>query len=440
MNKILEKVNENIENGDKLLIGVSGGVDSMVLLHSVLALSNIKKFSFKVNHIEHGIRGEASKADADFVKNYCHKNNIEVEVISANVPQLAKETKSTIEECARTFRYNVMLKNVEKHGKIFVAHHKNDQAETVLMHIFRGSGVDGASGIRVNGNIYRPLIDISKQEILDYAREFNVEYRQDDTNNDNNYSRNFLRNEIIAKATKIYPNIVDNICKFANFCQEYSDFVDSKFDNNWVIKDKNIVKIYKQVFLEHSCILAKAIKTAYNLCGEYADLESKHYQIIKNLYLQCKNGTTCNLAHSIVCEKRDDYLLMYKQSHKISNDAIFKLGENLLPNNKTIFVKKVDDCEFVDGKYYIDYHKVGPNSVWRTRKENDTFAKLGSGKKKLNDYFTDKKIPAAMRDNIILLADGNKILLVLGYDISDNVKVKDDTLQILEVDYSNLVL
>jgi tRNA(Ile)-lysidine synthase len=201
---------------------------------------------------------------------------------------------------------------------------------------------------------------------------------------------------------------------------------------------KSGAQISKTALKTHPLVVAEVIKRAYNMCGEFADLESKHIDMIVEFYNTCKNGAVLNLPHGVVCEKRDG-LLLYKLQAENIDECKFVLGDNVLPNGKTIVVSRITDFEFQDGKYYVDDDRLPSNLVWRTRRPGDVFGKLGSGKKKLNDYFTDKKIALPMRDKIILLASGSNILLVVGYDIAESVKVDHKTGLVLEIDCTQIM-
>lgn len=437
MEKAIENIKQNIFDGDYVVAGISGGADSMVLLTLLLQAREEIDFHLLVLHIEHGIRGEESVGDVEFVKSFCKRNNIDCEIKNANIPKLAKAKKQTLEQCAREFRYEQFEKYMQKGYKCFIAHNKTDNVETILMHIFRGSGLDGARGIVKRENIYRPLLDYTKAQILDYAQKNKIPFVHDSTNDDTKYTRNFVRNKILPQIEQIYPGAVNNITKFASYCNQCEELICEQIDSNWFSKKDGAIYLKREAFSQNKLVVAKAIKQAYNLCGEYADLESKHIDILIDCENTCKNGTTNNLPHDIVWELRPDTVVFYKKTRKNIEKCAFCIGKTTLPSEKCVEICKIDEIDaFESGKFYLDYHKIPLNAIWRTRREGDMFQKIGSsGKKKLNDYFTDKKIPFAQRDSIMLLASGSDILLVLGYDISENVKISSDTLDILKIEY-----
>ena len=218
--KIKEKVtdyilkNQLIKEGDTVLIGVSGGADSICLLFLLSEISEKIGFSIKVIHVEHGIRGKASLDDADYVRGLCNEKGFELKTVHVDALSYAEENSLTLEEAARILRYRAFEEYWENmsHGeydggfKIAVAHHINDQAETVIFQMLRGSGIKGMGGMSPQReNIIRPLLCLTKEEILLYLSENNLSFRTDESNNDNSYSRNYIRNDILPRLNEIQP-------------------------------------------------------------------------------------------------------------------------------------------------------------------------------------------------------------------------------------------
>jgi len=434
MNKIEEKVFDCICSHKKYLVAVSGGADSMVLLHVANQIADQKDASIRAITIEHGIRGKESQKDAQFVETYCKEHNINCKVVHVDVPKMAKENKETIEESARNLRYKEFYKELAPGEILLVAHNLNDQAETILMHIFRGSGIDGARGIGQKDNLKRPLLQISKQEILCYAKENNIPFVSDTTNDDISYNRNYIRKEILPKIEQLYPKAIENLSKFADFCAQSEYFICSSIKPEWINISKNNVTIDQEVLSQNPLVFAKVIKLAYNSLGEYSDLESKHIDIIKDFWLTSKDGLTIDIPHGIIVEKRKNNAILYKNSAICKINCNFGLGENVLPNGQIVLVEKIskEQIDYSSGNFFADYHKIPFDAIWRTRQDGDRFQKLGSrGSKKLNDYFTDKKFDFASRNNQILLAKNNVVLFVAGIDIAENVKVDAGTEEVV---------
>ncbi len=250
-----------IESGDSIVIGVSGGPDSMCLLQALIQIKEKKKLNYKiyVAHINHGLRKEA-EGETKYVQDFCAKNNIECFVKKENVEKIAKEQKIGTEEAGRKLRYSFFeeIKNKTKSNKIAIAHNLNDKVETILMNIIRGTGTNGLTGIEpIRNNLYiRPLIEIERKEIEKYCEENKLEPKIDKTNFENIYTRNKVRNLLIPYIKKEFnPNIVDAIDKLSKISTEEQNYL-NKLVNN----------IYSNLLLE-----------------ENINKEAKHNQIILDL-------------------------------------------------------------------------------------------------------------------------------------------------------------
>ncbi len=246
--KVLETINKYnlIENGDKLVLGVSGGPDSISMLdilNKIRQDNEIKlNFEIVVAHINHMIREEA-KEDELYVKNYCKKNNIEFYSKSIDVKKLANTNKIGTEEAGRNARYDFFNEILEKtkSNKIAIAHNKNDNAETMIMNIIRGSGVSGLKGIEPKRGIYiRPLIECERIEIENYCEEQKLNPRIDKTNFENEYTRNKIRNIIIPYVRKEFnPNIINTLERLSNLVKEEEDYI-----------EKQVLSIYNRIIIE----------------------------------------------------------------------------------------------------------------------------------------------------------------------------------------------
>ena len=231
-NKILKTISEfnMFGRGDRVLAAVSGGADSVCMLHMLCALKKNLGFELACAHLNHGLRGEAAEADARFVEELCKKLGVTFYVKCVDVAELAKDCKLSTEEAGRKARYDFFNELKEAHGftRIATAHNKNDNAETVLMRIIRGSGLDGLSGIPYvrEDNVVRPLLDVSRQEIEEYCKKYNLEYRTDTTNLENDYTRNKVRNLLIPYIEKEFNSgIIDSLNRLSKNASQDSQFV-----------------------------------------------------------------------------------------------------------------------------------------------------------------------------------------------------------------------
>ena len=432
---------KDVEEGDRIAVGVSGGADSMVLLWALIDKRKQVKFDLHVINVNHKIRGKESDDDSKFVKDFCAKKKIACTVVEVDAPQFKASEKVTLEESARKLRfdafYDVMKK--EKLNKLFLAHNKNDQAETILMHIFRGSGISGAAGIKERDNIYRPLINLTKAQIYKIAEEHGIRFVEDSTNADINYTRNFIRNKIIPELEKKYPGVVDAITRFGERCSEVCEFYRSGLNLDLIEEDGGVVLVKSEAFSGPSFLVAEYLRVAFAKLGNYSDIEEKHIQKIIEL-AGAEVNKSIDLPHNLKAKSTYSGIKIFKCGKKTESEQqrlnfiIGKLETDAFII-ETEFVK-ADSVEYGDGTLYADYSKIPVDAVWRKREPGDTFAKLGTGSKKLNDYFTDKKVDFEVRDILPILATESQVLVVACEDVSEKVKIDGDTDQIVRFRFS----
>ena len=429
-----------IKETDRIAVGVSGGADSMLLLWSLLDLQKKGKFYLKVINVNHNLRGEESDRDSLFVKTFCEKKKIPYEVVSVEVKKTKAQEKLTLEESARKLRYMAFAKIMkkEKLNKLFLAHHKNDQVETILMNILRGAGVHGASGIKQDGVIFRPLLSLKKSEILKICNEAKIKFVEDSTNAQNDATRNYLRNVIIPEIEKIYPNAVDSISAFGEKCSDVQDFIESQLNKDYVEEFNGEILVKSAVFHSHKILIREYLKLAFSKLGVFADIEAKHYELATKLF-DADVNSMLNFPHNLVLKKTYGgiKILTAKEKIQTTEEFEFVIGTVEFKGIGRVETQIVEPCDVVygEGSLYISLSKLSTNAVWRTRRLGDVFAKLGSGSKKLNDYFTDKKVDVDVRDMIPLLVIQNQVLVVAGLDVSENVKIDGDTDQIVKITF-----
>lgn len=429
-----------IDANDKVIVGVSGGADSMCLLALLLECKKNVSFDILAVHINHNIRDEEAKRDEEFVRNFCLKNNVEFKSVHINTLDHAKKQGKTVEQAARELRYDVFdkLLKIENANKLFIAHHKDDQAETVLMHILRGSSIKGARGMsEISSKIFRPLLNVSREEVVEYNQKNSIEFIQDSTNNDVHYSRNYIRHEILPKLEKIYPNVISSLSAFASKCARDDDFIESLLPLELLNLEENKAELDEKISSLNYALSSRLIKKAFEGINVFADIEEKHIKDVLNLF-NSQNGSSISLPHKVKAYKEYNHVVIVKEVKIQKCSKAFALEEIYFKGYGKINAKMFEDVEeivFKKGEHFIDYLKIPKTAVWRNKKDGDIFAKLGSGSKKLCDYFTDKKVPLRIRENIPVLAVGNKILVVAGLDISENVKLTSETQKIVKITY-----
>ncbi len=413
----------------KIGVALSGGRDSVALAYA------LKKGGYDVVaiNVEHGIRGENSLKDSAFVRDFCQKYDIVLYQERVDSLSFARDNGYTVEQSARILRYRVFENALEKGvcDVVALAHHQDDQAETLLMRIIRGTGVNGLCGMRaVRGKYIRPLLDCSREEIDEYVAQNGIDYVDDETNFCTDYTRNYLRAEL-AELKKRFPSICRNMARLSQNAVEEEDFV-NEFIPSVEAKDGEVR--LNVCDLENDFVAKRLIVKAVNALGVTQDIESRHFPLVLALK-GAQNGKMIELTHGICVHKDLDAL-------------VFTKDENLVKTSQTQFevhdfdnfgasVQRSDREEYEaqkgKGALFVDGDKIGPNAVLRYRKDGDFIEKFGGGRKSLGDFLTDKKIPLRKRDTLVLLASGDEVLAVFGVEISKKVAIDDNTKNILKL-------
>nr|WP_272507517.1 tRNA lysidine(34) synthetase TilS [Clostridium aestuarii] len=438
--------------GDKVIVAVSGGPDSICLLHILYILKEKLNISLAVAHLNHCLRGEEADKDEKYVKEFCRVLNVECFIKRVDIHKLSKKKSISCEMAGREARYNFfqeVLKEIDGH-KIAIAHNANDQAETVFMRIIRGTGIEGLVGIKaVRDDVFiRPIIDITRKEIEEYCEKNKLHARIDKTNLENIFTRNKIRLELIPYIEKNFnPDIIKVINRLADTVKTDNNYLNKIANNNFrkyckINKDKVI--IYKEVFNEEEAILSRVIRLALKeLKGNLYNFEKTHvYDIIE---VQKKStGKVVMLTNNINALNSYGDIHLYIKTQKTSSDNVEHLLKLESENNieemgVKINFKLVNNLIQRDLKNdnlikYFDYDKINGAIKIRFRKNGDRFTPFGMrGSKKLKDLFMDLKIPKNERDVVPLVCFSDEIAWVVGYRISDKFKVDKDTKNILQI-------
>ena len=414
--------------GKKVAVAVSGGVDSVVLLDKLSKVSKQNEISLCVINVDHNIRQESAD-DSLFVKNLAQKYGLQFFGFSVDAPKYANEQKLSEETAARILRYKV-FDSFDKADYIALAHHMSDQAETILMHILRGSGAKGAVGMKdINGRYVRPLLGTSKEEIVAYAQANGLQYVVDKTNFENDKTRNFLRNEVFPLLKKVNSRVTENICRFGKNIAGDQEIIDDIADEQDLEYSDGFVRIPDSVADEgFGVFLRCAFKSAAYL-GVEVDLESKHIYDMFGLYDK-QSGTKIDLPYNLRAYRDyDGVTLMRGEPCQKQTDEQEFVAEPFVFGDKMVEVSYTLD----QNGLYVDGDKLPEGCVVRYRKNGDVFTKFGGGTKKLKDFLIDKKIPARDRDNLVLVAKGKEVFVICGVEISDKIKVDKDSKNIFSI-------
>lgn len=424
------KQNKLFVKGDIVGVAVSGGMDSMSLLHFL----NSKKEKYGIEvvaiNIDHQMRKESAQ-DSEFVASYCKKQNIKFNKFNVDVISLVNEKKYTKEEGAREARYAIFDALIRKGvvTKIALGHHISDQAETVLLNLFRGTGLTGAKGMNlVRNNYVRPMLYTKKLEIENYNNQEGIGYVTDISNLENEYSRNFLRNEIMPLIKTRWKGVETNIVNFSKTAKIDDNYISSKVNTAGILKQEALVKIPISYFLYEESIVNRMLRYCFKYLQLEKDIERKHLKIIKGMVKDAGNGIKINLPNKIIVHKEYDYITIISKTKKYKfNEKPLKSGVIEIKSFGKITVKRTYKIDVNKKDHIVDVKKVPKGSLWRPRQDGDIFTKFGGGTKKLKDYLINKKIPKRLREGIPVLAKGKEVFIVAGYDISEKIKVDENT-------------
>lgn len=442
-----------ITEGDKIIVGVSGGPDSLCLLHVLKELCGEYGCSLYAAHLNHKFRGEAADADAEFVREICMEWGIPAFIEAFDVPAYIEETGLSPEEAGREIRYRLFDQVSEKVGgnKIAVAHNLNDHIETILMRFMRGSGIDGLKGIEaVRGNIIRPLLEIDRSRIEEYCSEKGLNPRIDKTNLESVYHRNKIRLELIPYIEKNFnPNIKMALSRFSGLIKDENDFLETetaeKFQGIAELScDRAAINVPKLTAL-HTALQRRIIRLCMEkLASTLNGFDFKHFEGVLEL-AEKSTGAAIILPHKLKAFRSYDEIVLVKDIVKPDKKCYYKLKydyDNSVETDNgciTIERKNTKDIGELRGQkdmIYIDPSRIKEGLVLRCREPGDMFAPIGmKGTKKLKEYLIDEKVPREKRDGLELIADGNEIVWIVGGRLSEKYKITDKTTDAVVIKY-----
>lgn len=426
-----------INYGDTVVIGVSGGADSMCLLHFLLSVRNELKLKLVVAHINHNLRGKEALRDQKFVERACDNLSVECRVLSADINKISADTGQSSEECGRKIRYEFFNKLAGKNGKIATAHTLSDNAETILFNIARGTGLKGITGIpRTRENIIRPIIDITRQQVEEYCQKNNIEYVTDSTNLTNDYSRNKIRNTVVPVLKDINPAFEHTISRLSIIANQHlttiTALAQSLLDNARV-KNGYSCKVLSNA---DDTLLKQAVILLLQGCG-CKSYEEKHINLIHNIII--KEQGAVQLANNHTATASQGILRIHKNKSNQNTQKECELFKNktlFVINNKKVMVKIMTKQEFDENvkvhnllvKNSLDYDIISFDTLIRTRQPKDVFKQQGRGvTKTLKKLFIEAKVPAEIRDTLPVIAIENRVLWVSGFGASQECAVTDKT-------------
>jgi len=477
LQRIRLEINTNnmLKAKDRVVLGVSGGADSVFLLHVMQQLSREMEISLSVVHVNHGIREEDAVEDALFVKQLCEEYEIDFHLFEDDVPALAREWGMSEEEAGRKIRYQHFYDVAKEQGatKIATAHHQGDQVETILFHLIRGSKLAGMRGmapitvVKEQGlELIRPMLTISKNEILEWLREHSYTWREDVTNQDNRYARNKLRNEVIPLLEEINERSAEHIIEFAQNASIWQEYAQQQVARYWTenIEPGRIAKgetveyiLNREKLRQQPKVFAQEViyQLITTLAGKKQDITGEHVEAIFRL-LFAQSGKQVNLPYEMMadtsyeklrirkCLQLEEAFLVSKEEYRIPLDEEVQLPceqgvlsasvvnlEELDIQVRESFLADITNSKNIYTKGF-DCDTINSTPCVRTPETDDYFVINDSGnRKRLSRYFIDCKIPKDERDRMYVVADGNEILWLVGHRRCNNHKITEKTKRVL---------
>ncbi len=445
---------------DKVLVCISGGFDSTALLLILNELKEKLSIDIQTAHLNHMLRGKESDEDEKFVRELTDRLGIPLTVKRKDVLSLAEKRKVSLEDAARSQRYEFFFKTANriKAQKIALGHTQDDQAETFLMRILRGSGLCGLSSIwpirKINDYvIVRPLIQITKDEIIDYLKEKDIKARLDSSNLSDMYLRNRIRLNLVPYVMREFnPNIKETLAKEAELIRGVYDYINRKverfFKKKAKIKNKIVILNLKDLNRKETAIMYEILRRCIYLAkGNLNRITFNHILNLHRIIRESSGTTTLDLPELRV-SKEYDQLKFYKRRIRKTKGSVILPDKLKVPGITEIHdlgikikaeILPKDRCNLKKNKgiEYIDYDKIDQPIKLRFRQPHDRFMPLGMRKeKKLKDFFIDSKISRDERDRILLAVSGNEIIWVVGYRISEKVKVTQRSKKVIKLGIS----
>lgn len=488
--KVISYINQfhMLERGDRLVLGVSGGADSICLLDILCLLREKLQLTLFVVHVNHGLRGKEADHDQQFTEDKCRQLGVSCRSVRVNVEQFAKEHSIGTEEAGRSLRYSAFLEEAKQQrcSKIAVAHHRNDNAETVLFRLFRGTGLSGLSGIapvskrmEVSGEasamtVIRPLLCVTRDEIEKYLAKKQIEYCHDLTNDTDEYSRNLIRNRILPLAEKVNNGAVRNISVFAERLSETEEYLERQADilywNRLQITQNQNGVIEAILFPiqqpEEPVLRRLALRKAMILISrQKKDIMAAHIEALDELFgkqvgshldlpyeiqaERCYEGVW--LRHICYCKEAEEIITQTDFSDIVLKEAeLWKGITTALPDSKGELYLRLWDLETYkalnneksmiisknDYTKCFDYDRINDTIFIRLPRAGDCIQiNPSGGSKLLKDYFTDCKVTREQRKRVPVIAAGNRIIWIPGMRTGEGFRVNEDTVRVLAVEW-----
>jgi tRNA(Ile)-lysidine synthase len=433
-------------SGTPILVACSGGVDSMVLIDIFLKLH----YKIAIAHCNFQLRGNESDEDEQFVQQFANENNIPFHVIKFDTKTYKQQNDVSTQMAARTLRYEWFekIRKENSYHVIATAHHLDDQLETILLNITKGTGIKGLTGMQAkNGFVIRPLLEISKQQILEYTKENNIAFREDSSNASDDYQRNLIRHQIVPQLQKINPSLHTTMIDFIDRMNDYETLTNYQIETikKKCYSEKNGIIEIKLGFIKTqkagNTILFYLLKDF----GFNSDNITQLFQSLKTLEKVNSGKQFFSETHRIVIDRKSLFIVP-KNTERENYLSFVQLPNQIVFNNYKIQCSLVPIQELnikTSNRYaYFDADKIEFPLLVRYYNEGDYFYPFGMsrpktpgkiGKKKLSKYFKDEKFSLLEKENTAVLFSGEKLIWLVGHRIDDRFKVTDKTKHVLKM-------
>lgn len=441
------------ERDETVVVAVSGGPDSVALLHLLLQLQGDWNLRLHVAHLDHELRGEESRKDREFVSQLVATFDLPFHADVRNVSQTVRKEGGSIEEKARQVRYTFLQNVAEKIGatKIAMGHNANDRAETIVMWLLRGTGPTGLRSIHPvrEALVVRPLIEITRDEIEGYLMVHGLSSRQDPSNLDNRYVRNKIRNKLLPFVKKEYdPHFIRHAGQLADIMQEEEDFFEEEAKRilptlSKKVSARKIILDIESLLMYHLALQRRILRYVIRLLkGDLQNIFYRHVQSLLDALASDGTGRIFHFPGELVAERTAETLIFRKGKTIAFDREVTIPGSTELPEIEIALFTERMPCNNVP----IDLKRAGRKIAYfdcaaindplrvRTKRQGDAFQPLGmKGTKKLQDFFVDEKIPRLERQEIPLLTVGDEIAWVVGKRMAERFKVTDRTRDVLRI-------
>ncbi|MBI5019871.1 MAG: tRNA lysidine(34) synthetase TilS [Ignavibacteriales bacterium] len=442
--------NRLIERNEKIIVSVSGGIDSMTLLNLMLEFKNRMKLTIGVAHFNHQLRGSESNEDEAFVHDYAKKRNILCFIESADTNQISEAEKLSIQETARNLRYNFFSKIRKSLGyqKIATAHNADDNAETILFNIFRGTGIHGMTGIpifRKDQLIIRPLLFASRDEITSYATEMNIPFREDSSNLKKDYTRNFIRHELLPSIQQnINPNVRGTLLRSSHIFTGLEKFISTtnKSLKKKIIrsKTKNEIIISRHRFISLPQFSREQL--LYEITRDFCRSEIDYSTIITIMKIsEAGTGTFSSIGNDVLILRDRNNLIIRRWERPPAFYYPIRIEAEYKFNDFKFKSSKISKPRFTQNRNIelIDGDLLGKDVHIRSWHDGDWFTPLGMNqKKKLSDFFIDEKIPLLKKLTIPILESDGRIVWVCGMRLDNRFRITKASKNIIKLEYKRI--